>query len=263
MKLIFLGTGSAACINNFHTNMLIEFEDGYRLLVDCGGDIRRSLHAAGFNHLDINAVYISHLHADHVGGVEDLAFQTYFDPRYHGKPALYVSEALRDDMWSRSLSGGLGSIQGQKCNLDTYFDVKSIEKNGSFTVRGTKFRPVQTIHFVNGFTFELSFGLFFHAGKERVFLTTDTQFAPNQIQEFYDQATMIIHDAECTPFKSGVHARFDELVGLDQQTKAKIHLVHYQDSVVGSAEWKEKASVAGFCGFVPQGTVFEFNEEDA
>jgi len=262
MKLTFLGTGHATTIKNFHTNMLMEFADGYRMLIDCGGDMRRALHAADFTHLDINAVYISHLHADHVGGMEDLAFQTYFDPRYHGKPVLYVSEALQDDMWGRSLSAGLGSLQGQRCTLDTYFDVRPITKNESFIVHGIKFRPVQTIHYVDGYTFALSFGLFFEVGGERVFLTTDTQFAPNQIQEFYSQATMIVHDAECLPFKSGVHAHFDELTTLDPETKAKMYLAHYQDFVIDDPEWKAKAEAAGFRGFIPQGTVFEFNEED-
>lgn len=265
MKLTWLGTGSAFTYNNWQTNALIEFDNGYKLLVDCGGDVRHSLQKAlKLGHRDINGVYISHLHADHVGGLEWLAFCSFFDPGYEGKPDLFVSEFLVDDLWGRTLSGGLGSLQGQRCTLDTYFNVHAVEKNGTFRCNGTEFRPVQTIHFVNGFTFELSFGLLFPVITQKIFITTDTQFAPNQIREYYDQATTIFHDAECSPFKSGVHAHFDELCTLDDETKDKMWLVHYQDSVLSdsglmiSDEWTEKAKEAGFRGFVLPARQFHF-----
>jgi ribonuclease BN (tRNA processing enzyme) len=270
MKLTFLGTGSAFTQSNWQTNALVEFDDGYRLLIDCGTDIRHALNDVKLYYLDIDGVYLSHLHSDHIGGLEWLAFGTFFDPRYQKKPDLFVSEFLVDDLWNRSLSGGLGSLQGQRCTLETYFDVHPVEKNGSFQVNGTKFTLVQTIHFVNGFTFELSFGLLFPAGDEMVFLTTDTQFAPNQIKDFYERATVIFHDAECAPFKSGVHAHFDELVTLPKETREKLWLVHYQDDVldlgsrvndlelIPTPEWQEKSDAAGFHGFVYKGQVFEF-----
>ena len=50
--------------------MLLINEQGNKLLIDCGSDIRFSLYAAGFSHLDITDIYISHLHADHAGGLE-------------------------------------------------------------------------------------------------------------------------------------------------------------------------------------------------
>ena len=42
MKLIFLGTGSAFTLDNFQSNILVDAPEG-RLLIDCGGDARRSL----------------------------------------------------------------------------------------------------------------------------------------------------------------------------------------------------------------------------
>jgi len=262
MKIIFLGTGSAFTMENFQTNMLIEFDSGYKLLVDCGGDIRFSLAAQGLSYLDINGVYISHLHADHIGGMEYMAFASYFDPRYKGRPDLYISEFMVDALWERGLSAGLASLQVQRATLDTYFDVNVIARNESFRVphpTSPEFRLVQMIHFVNGFTFEPSFGLLFHRGADTtIFLTTDTQHAPNQLQDFYNQATVIYQDAETAPFQSGVHAHFDELATLDKGTKAKMHLIHYQDNVVDEWEaWEKKAAEAGFAGFVPKGHVSE------
>jgi len=279
MKITWLGTGAAGTLNNWHTNALITFDNGYNLLVDCGGDCRHALHDAGLSHRDINGVYISHLHADHVGGLEILGFKSYFDPDYdnpddsewaarnahelHGRPQLFCSEALVDSLWT-TLRGGMGSLQNKVCTLATYFDVRPVARNGTFRIDGIDFRVVQTIHYVDGFTFAPSFGLLFTVDGETIFLTTDTQHAPAQIKDFYNEATTIFHDCE-TGFASGVHAHFDELCGLSAKTKAKIWLVHYDDNAVAddgklAGEWIEKVSSAGFHGIVPKGTVFEFEQ---
>lgn len=262
-KLTFLGTGSAFCLQNYQTNALLEFDGGYKLLVDCGGDIRFALQEAGLSYQDVNGVYVSHLHSDHIGGLEYLAFASYFDPRYQGRPDLFISEFMVDDLWNRALSGGLGSLQNKRATLETYFDVHAVKKNGSFQIahpiESPEMRLIQMIHFVNGFTFELSFGLMFRSGGETVFLTTDTQHAPNQINDFYREATVIFHDAETAPFRSGVHAHFDELAELSEETKAKLLLVHYQDNVVeANQDWQQRALDAGFRGFVHKGQLFEF-----
>jgi len=262
MKVTFLGTGSAFCMENYQTNALVECDNGYRLLIDCGGDIRFSLAEVGLSYLDIDGVYVSHLHADHIGGLEYMAFATFFDPRYAKRPDLFISEFMADDLWTRSLSGGLSSLQNQRATLDTYFNVHAVPKNESFTVGGHTFRLVQMIHFVNGYTFELSFGLLVKVGKDTIFFTTDTQYAPAQIKDFYREATIVFHDCETAPFRSGVHAHFDELSDLSNATKAKLHLIHYQDNVVQEwGSWQERARTAGFARFVHKGESYKFTEE--
>lgn len=261
MKLTALGTGSAFTQENYQTNFLIELDSGYKLLVDCGGDVRFALKEQGYEHLDINGIYVSHLHSDHVGGLEYMAFATYFDPRYQGRPDLYCSEFLVDDLWNRCLSGGLSSLQNKRATLETYFNVHAVPKNGCFQAGGTgpDFRLAQVVHFLDSFTFQFSFGLMFKQAGERIFITTDTQYAPVQIQDFYNEATVIFHDTETSPFQSGVHAHFDELKQLDEKTRAKLRLVHYQDNVVLDQEtWDAKAAEAGFAGFVRKGQVFNF-----
>jgi len=89
LKINFVGTGSAFTMDNYQTNALVTLDNGYRLLVDCGGDVRRALRQhAGATHSDIDGVYISHLHNDHIGGLEWLAFAARFDPRRTRKPDL-------------------------------------------------------------------------------------------------------------------------------------------------------------------------------
>ena len=85
-----------------------------------------------------------------------------------------------------------------------------------------------------------------------VFLTTDTQFAPSQIMDFYRRASIVFQDCETSPYKSGVHAHYSELKTLPGDIRAKMWLYHYQDGALPDAQ------ADGFAGFVKQGQVFEF-----
>lgn len=102
--MTFLGSGSAFTVSpeNYHSNVLLEI-DKDALLIDAGSDLRHSLREYNKGHLDIHNVYITHLHNDHCGGREWLAFKTYFDPEYKDKPNLYLTESLAEDLWNKSL----------------------------------------------------------------------------------------------------------------------------------------------------------------
>jgi phosphoribosyl 1,2-cyclic phosphate phosphodiesterase len=110
MKLTFLGTGTsfgvpvpgcgcAVCTSDDPRNrrtrhgLLLE-EEGRRLLVDTPPELRLQLVAAGVDQLD--AVFISHAHADHVHGIDDLrAFTTRADDRLPVYLAAEYEEELR------------------------------------------------------------------------------------------------------------------------------------------------------------------------
>ena len=81
MKLQFLGVGSQfSGHDQYHSNMVITARSGKRMLIDCGSDVKFSLAECGLLPTDLDAVYISHLHADHIGGMEWLALSTLFQP---------------------------------------------------------------------------------------------------------------------------------------------------------------------------------------
>lgn len=250
MKLIFLGAGAAFTMENWQSNMLLEAASGKRLLIDCGSDIRWSLKEAGYGVNDVDAIYISHLHADHTGGIEFVAFCTFFNPMAP-KPQMFINRKLGKELWERTLQGGMGSIQGQITSLDTYFNVTSLAKNECFIWEETEFRLVQVIHYMDGFDIVPSYGLLFEINGTKYFITTDAQHAPHQIQDFYNISDVIFQDCETSPFKSGVHAHYTELVELDDTTKAKMHLYHYQDGD------KPNCKKDGFGGWVKKGQVFE------
>ena len=253
-RLTLLGTGSAFTINdnNWQSNFLLEnLVTGRRLLLDCGSDIRFSLNEHKLSAKDITDIYVSHPHADHIGGLEYVAFSTKFLPK-HQRPKLIMSAKFSSDLWSKSLSGGMESIEGEVTTMSSFFDVHAVGKKGRFEWEGVNFQLVQVVHIMNGFGIVPSFGLLFKINGLMVFFTSDTQSNPNQLVRFYEMADLILHDCETTPYKSMVHAHYTDLVKLPEHIKNKMWLYHYQPNRTQEPEQD------GFLGFAKKGQTFNF-----
>ncbi len=220
-------------------------------MIDCGTDIRFSLKEQGLTAADIDDVFISHLHADHIGGLEWLAFSTKFSP-LERKPNIWLHQSMIKDLWSHSLKGGLGSLEGEDASIHSYFDVHPIRENKGFMWEDVYFQLVQVMHIMDGYKILPSFGLLFTLGSTRIFFTADTQYAPTQISQFYRSADLILQDCETSPSRSGVHAHFEQLVTLPADIKKKMWLYHYQPGV------KKDSCTEGFAGWVEKGKTFTF-----
>lgn len=251
MKLIFLGSGTAFTVgaHNYQSNALLVSDDNKRLMIDCGSDARLALYELGLTYHDIADVYITHLHADHMGGLEWLGFTRKFDP-HCDRPRLYISELIIEDLWKKSLSGSMESLEGQISQLDTYFDPRPVKENDTFIWEGIEFKTVQTVHIMNGYTLAPCHGLFFRANKTQVYYTADAQFCPQLLMHFYTAADIIFHDCETAAKHSGVHSHFYDLATLPEEIKNKMWLYHYNPGMLPDA--KEH----GFLGFVKKGQVF-------
>lgn len=254
MKLTFLGTGAAftESPDNFQSNMFVEARDGapdaarQGLLIDAGSDVRWSLKAQGLCHRNVSAVYISHLHADHVGGLEWLGFRTFFDPECP-KPTLIATEGLTERLWETCLKGGMESLNFGCAKLDTYFDLECVPEGDSFSWRGGEFLPVRVPHFHSGEDEWSSFGLVMTAGDRTTFLTTDCSFDAFRLPPLYDQSDMVLHDCETSPCPSRAHSHYSELRQLPAEVKAKTWLYHYNDGDLPDA------LADGFLGFAVRG----------
>ncbi|OJY29396.1 MAG: MBL fold hydrolase [Legionella sp. 40-6] len=251
MKLQFLGAGSGLGrdLSNYQSNMLLLSDTGKTLLIDCGTDIRFSLANAQYLPNQIDAVYISHLHADHVGGLEWFALQRKFI--YQNRPLMFIHEELAPMLWDHSLSGGLKTLDELDASLEDFFIVHKVKCTDTYEWEGIKFNLVKTVHIHSNGQLMPSFGLFIEYQQNAYFLTTDTRFIPDKFQAYYEKAKIIFHDCETLARPSGVHAHYSELLTLPQAIKNKIWLYHYDDGILPEAQQD------GFRGFVQCGQVIE------
>ncbi|MGQ3889583.1 MBL fold metallo-hydrolase [Legionella sp. CNM-1927-20] len=254
LKMTFLGTGSAFTVgeDNFQSNVLLE-SNGDSLLIDAGSDLRHSLFALNRNYYDIRNIYITHLHSDHIGGLEWLALATYFDDAYSGKPTLFVAEKIVKELWNHSLVGGLSTLAYKQSSLNTYFNVQVIGQEHSFTWQKIQFKLIQAIHVYNDYQLLPCYGLLFSCGSTRIFYSADTQYNPYLIQQLNKEVDLIFHDCETQKIKSGVHAHYNELIQLPADIKHKMWLYHYSNK-----QNLPDAKADGFLGFVSRGQSFNF-----
>lgn len=258
MQLLFLGSGSAFTVgsDNFQSNMLLISDSNRKLLIDCGTDIRFSLYKEGLSYLDITDIYISHLHSDHAGGLEYIGFCSRFDERC-AKPKLYLSQDIAVDLWHKSLAGGMEAIEGGLTNLEGFFAVQMIPPQGSFVWEGIAFQLVKLDHINTGFGLMPAYGLFFEVMGQRIFLSNDTKLCFEALHNYFENADLIFHDCELSPYPTTVHAHYQELVRLPAAIKGKMWLYGYQPGVLPDAQQD------GFLGFVKRGQSFRLPTRDS
>ena len=172
-----------------------------------------------------------------------------------------------DELWDTCLKGGMRSLQGKTATLDTYFDPVYLKDSDSFMINAnTKCEIVQTIHVIDDRRFMPSYGMLIHTnddglGREHsegdvIFITGDTQLAPNQMMNFYDTSDVIFHDCELAEYPNSVHAQYHELVKLPEGIKEKMWLYHYNTD--GGKNELPDAVADGFKGFVKRGDTFDY-----
>ena len=258
MIIKFLGTGGAfASKKLYQSNMVIESKDKSKtdlFLIDCGTDIRFSLQEC-YPHINngnvgdyIKNVYISHLHGDHIGGLEWLGYTTYFNDK-SPKPRLITSSGLTSSLWNNCLKGTMATVVGKLNKLDDYFEVNS--KKTFYLNEGEddelKLSFVPGVHVRSKDNIKISFGLFIESKNKKTYLTTDVNSTNYKLnKEFYEKADQIFHDCETTPYKSGVHYHYEDLKKLPLDIKNKMYLYHYSED----AHEKYNPVKDGFKGFV-------------
>jgi ribonuclease BN (tRNA processing enzyme) len=259
MELLFLGAGSAFCLNpdNYQSNLLLTGPGGRRLLLDCGSDVRFSLAAVGLGYTDVTDIYISHLHADHIGGLEFMGFSSRFGED-GALQKLFISETLVDDLWQHSLSGGMGVIEGvDSGRLSDFFVPQAVPPTGRFVWEDVEFQLVPTPHVVGERATMYSYGLFFETGGQTVLFTSDTLFAYDRLKVLMDKADLVFHDCETADVPTGVHAHYRELLELPERVRRKTWLYHYSDGPLPDAR------AEGFRGFVRRGQAFQLGCQPA
>jgi ribonuclease BN (tRNA processing enzyme) len=92
LVLRFLGVGAAQAVELGSSGGVLERDGKPLLLIDCGPETLT-------RYLDVykvapRAIYITHTHMDHVGGLERLFYRAYFDAALKGQVRIYAHAAL-------------------------------------------------------------------------------------------------------------------------------------------------------------------------
>ncbi|MCP4692196.1 MAG: MBL fold metallo-hydrolase [Desulfobacterales bacterium] len=261
MKMTFLGVGSAFSNLNGSSNILVESGD-VKLLVDCSFTCPGSLKQFGLSLKDVTHVLITHLHSDHISGLEQMAFMTKLV--YKKAPVLLTTESLMERLWRNSLSGGLEYIEEKPGDsaaqtLCNFFTPRPVTPGKWFTLGekpGLRARIHPTDH-VKGVE---SHGLVLEenpGGREkRFFFSGDARFEQERIMEAVRSSALLFHDCQLFDFGKnnccGVHTSYHQLKGLPAAARRCIWLYHYGDTPLPDAAGD------GFAGFASVHQSFTF-----
>lgn len=222
-----VGVGDAFTARYYNACLLVEADDT-RVLVDAPPALARALGALGDRGGpalcldDIDHVLITHLHGDHVGGLEQLLFWRRFVTRR--RCALHAIPDVLEGLWSERLRGGMQVLMdanGVKhpLTLADYADVHPLPAAahapyslGALTVT---WRP--TVHHIP--TSALRFA---HGGASFGY-SADTAYDPSLIA-WLAEADLVVHETNL-----GVHTPLDRLAALDASLRERMRLIHYPD----------------------------------
>lgn len=221
VSIQMIGTGNAFA-KKYYNNNAILYDGDKKLLIDCGITAPMALHQLGIKYNELDGILITHLHADHVGGLEELAFQLKFI--YNIVPKLYVPETLIQPLWENSLRGGLE--QDGFHSLDSYFDVVQLQEQQPIQVfDGLKLEIMETLHIPNRPSYSLVL-------NDLLFYSADVQFSLELLNEIHlnRHIPYIFHDCQLKS-PGVVHACIEDLLTLPEEIQRKMFLMHYDDHI--------------------------------
>ena len=227
-ELMFLGVGDAFSTEHWGTSFLCRSDD-FVLAVDCPDSYRRALKAANFDHggqrldaQDIDAMFLTHLHGDHVNGLEMvLAYRKFVAG---GKLPLWTTPEVAETIWEHRLSGSLNTLyDGEFYNamsLEDFVDLHVVPWGTTAKVGPFQLITRKTIHHIP------TAGLRIRGAGRTLGYSCDTAYDPEHI-EWLKDSDVIVHETSLGP----AHTPLFRLLELDADLRQKLLVVHYPDSL--------------------------------
>ncbi|GAB1158211.1 MBL fold metallo-hydrolase [Paenibacillus illinoisensis] len=218
MKITFLGTGDMFSVEQYHNSMLAEF-GGTHLIIDFPESNAKALKEVGFPMTDIHNVFITHLHEDHINGVQMLGY--YSQIVGDRKPRLFIHEQLVEPLWS-ILSPGMRYTTDGERTMSDYYDIVPLPDGGTFELGGVTFETFRTQH-VPGM---VSNGI---AAKPYFYYSADSTLDQERVEQAAADVQLIFHECHMHDLVIKSHTSLKDLEQLPAEVRQKTVLMHYHD----------------------------------
>lgn len=223
LSLHFLGVGNASAHELGSSAAVLEEDGSPLLLIDCGPQTLRQFAAAyGTVHPLPSAVFITHLHLDHIGDLEALFYRAALQAAPRALCKLFVPASLIDALNRRLCFNALSLAEG-RVNIWDAFQLIPVDEY--FWLDGMLFKVLPARHhgYRKAFSLHLP-GWFYYTG--------DTRPVPELLSQFACAGETVFHD--CGIRSNPSHTGVDELpANYEADLLERMVLYHYESEASG------------------------------
>jgi ribonuclease BN (tRNA processing enzyme) len=224
-EVVVLGNGDAFSDRRRPTSFLLR-AGGATLAVDCPDAYRAVLREAGEKSglnlavEDVQDLLLTHLHGDHVNGLEALGFlQALILKR---RLRLWTTPEVLEVIWEQRLRAAMSWLwngrEFMEKRFEDFFDPRPLAWTEENAIGPFRVKIRRTVHHIP------TSALLVEAEGKRWGYSCDTAFDPGLI-EFLEPADEIFHETNYGP----AHTPIAALEALPQHIRAKVRLVHVPD----------------------------------
>lgn len=221
--LRFLGVGNAQAAPALGSaSAVIERDGAPFLMIDCGQEaLSAYLDRYG---MPPRAIYITHMHMDHVAGLERLFYGIYFDARLRGATRIYAHAALVPYLQARIADYPDVLAEGGANFWDAF---ALVPVSRGFWHEGVWFDVFATRHHAPDTSFGLSL-------ESSVVWTGDTRPIPEMLARYASHGELVAHD--CALAGNPSHTGVDDLEReYPRALRDRLVLYHYGSDADGDA----------------------------
>ena len=231
MEIVFLGVGEAfdeTVPNNSHIVL-----SGTTVLLDCGYSVPAQLWKYNANPSFLDAIYISHRHADHYFGIPALLTRMWEEKRT--EPLTIISQRGLDIIIRELIEYG---YQGISEKFQFKINYQTVEEHKAITFNELKLEFAPTRHSVKNLAIKIS------DGKNTVCYSGDGMFS-EETEKLYKNSDLVIHEAFYLDQKTSGHACITDLIDMALRNNIKfLALTHLERNLrrLGTDAIKAKLS---------------------